>query len=137
MHLFWERYALVNVLLWPMTAIACFIVLMVAEAQIYCFYKIIIFFYWRINFMTGYTVLAGALIFFGLFIYATWFGTSIKIENQKNEGPSIKINPYDNIPISRKFIDKKNKQIGMFDLGNHILIIGMILSLIFVLINVD
>ena len=25
MHLFWERYALVNVLLWPMTAIACFI----------------------------------------------------------------------------------------------------------------
>ena len=31
MHLFWERYALVNVLLWPMTAIACFIFLMVAE----------------------------------------------------------------------------------------------------------
>ena len=87
--------------------------------------------------MTGYTVLAGALIFFVLFIYATWFGTSIKIENQKNEGPTIKINPYDNLPISRKFIDKKNKQIGMFDLGNHILIIGMIVSLIFVLTNVD
>ena len=33
--------------------------------------------------MTGYTVLAGALIFFVLFIYATWFGTSIKIESQK------------------------------------------------------
>ena len=31
MHLFWERYALVNVLLWPMTAIACFVGLMVAE----------------------------------------------------------------------------------------------------------
>tara|TARA_B100001094_G_scaffold134819_1_gene130579 strand:- start:1025 stop:1288 length:264 start_codon:yes stop_codon:yes gene_type:complete len=87
--------------------------------------------------MDGYTVLYGALIFFGLFIYVTWFGTSIKIENQKNEGPTIKINPYDNLPISRKFIDKKNKQIGIFDLGNHILIIGMIVSLIFVLTNVD
>jgi len=33
MHLFWERYAIVNVLLWPMTAIACFIGLMVAEGK--------------------------------------------------------------------------------------------------------
>jgi cytochrome c oxidase subunit IV len=33
MHLFWERYALVNVLLWPLTAIACFIFLMAAEAE--------------------------------------------------------------------------------------------------------
>ena len=33
--------------------------------------------------MTGYTVLAGALIFFGLFIYLTWFGFSIKVENEK------------------------------------------------------
>ncbi|SVE35815.1 uncharacterized protein METZ01_LOCUS488669, partial [marine metagenome] len=24
--------------------------------------------------MDGYTILAGALIFFGLFIYLTWFG---------------------------------------------------------------
>ena len=33
MHLFWERYTLVNVLLWPMTAIATFVGLMVAESQ--------------------------------------------------------------------------------------------------------
>ena len=60
--------------------------------------------------MTGYTILAGALIFFFLFIYAVWFGISIKIENQKEEdnNSSIKINPYDNIPLSRRFIDKKN-----------------------------
>ena len=75
--------------------------------------------------MDGYTILAGALIFFGLFIYLTWFGTSIKMENQKEEGKSIKINPYDNLPISRKLIDKKNKQVGFFDLGNHILIIAV------------
>jgi len=87
--------------------------------------------------MTGYTVLAGALIFFGLFIYVIWFGTSIKIESQKNENPTIKINPYDNMSLSRRFIDKKNKQVGIFDLGNHILIIGMVLILVFILINVE
>ena len=57
--------------------------------------------------MDGYTILAGALIFFGLFIYLTWFGTSIKMENQKEESDSIKLNPYDNLPLSRKLIDKK------------------------------
>ena len=87
--------------------------------------------------MDGYTVLAGSLIFFGLFIYVVWFATSIKIENGKADSEKIKINPYDNLPAHRKFIDKKNKQIGFFDLGNHILIIGMILSLIYVLINVE
>ena len=87
--------------------------------------------------MTGYTVLAGALIFFGLFIYLTWFGASIKIENQKEEQTNIKINPYDNLPFSRKLIDKKNIRIGALDLGNHILIIGLILLVIFVTLNVD
>ena len=87
--------------------------------------------------MTGYTVLAGALIFFILFIYATWFGTQLKVEKQKDNDPTIIINPYDNMPLSRRFIDKKNKQIGIFDLGNHILIIGMVLILVFVLLNVE
>ena len=87
--------------------------------------------------MDGYTVLYAALIFFGVFIYATWFGTSIKIESQKEENSNIRINPYDNLPISRKFIDKKNKQLGIFDLGNHILIIGMVLLVIFVSMNVS
>ena len=87
--------------------------------------------------MDGYTILAGGLIFFGLFIYLTWFGTSIKMESQKEEQDNIKMNPYDNLPISRKLIDKKNKQVGIFDLGNHILIIGVILLVIFVSINVD
>ena len=87
--------------------------------------------------MAGYTILAGALIFFVLFIYLTWFGTSIKMESIKDEGDKIKINPYDNLPLSRKLIDKKNKQVGLFDLGNHILIVGMILLVIFVSLNVD
>ncbi len=87
--------------------------------------------------MDGYTILAGALIFFGLFIYLTWFGTSIQMENRKEEGKNIKINPYDNLPLSRKLIDKKNKQVGLFDLGNHILIVGMLLLVIFISMNVD
>ena len=87
--------------------------------------------------MDGYTILAGALIFFGIFIYLTWFGTSIKMEYQKEEGENIKINPYDNLPLSRKLIDKINKQVGFFDLGNHILIFGVVLLVIFISLNVD
>ena len=87
--------------------------------------------------MDGYSILAGFLIFFLLFIYITWFGFSIKVENEKEQGKEIKINPYDNLPIQRKFIDKKNSKVEIFDLGNHILIIGMILWVIFVSINVD
>ncbi len=87
--------------------------------------------------MDGYSILAGLLIFFLFFIYITWFGFSIKVENEKNEGKDIKINPYDNLPFHRKLIDKKNNKVEIFDLGNHILIIGMILLVIFVTINVD
>ena len=87
--------------------------------------------------MTGYTVLAGFLIFFVFFIYITWFGYSVKTENEKEEGSDIKLNPYDQRPLHRKIIDKKNNKVGMFDLGNHILIIGLILIVIFVSLNVD
>tara|TARA_Y100000766_G_C18537128_1_gene426502 strand:+ start:217 stop:483 length:267 start_codon:yes stop_codon:yes gene_type:complete len=88
--------------------------------------------------MNGYTILALFLIFFVFFIYITWFGFLIKIENDKNiEESKIKINPYDNLPLNRKFIDKKNPQLGFFDLGNHILIIGMIFFIIFVVTNVS
>ena len=87
--------------------------------------------------MDGYTILAGFLIFFLLFIYLTWFGFSVKVENQKEQGDKVTINPYDNVPLSRKFIDKKNSKVGIFDLGNHILIIGVIFLVVFVSLNVD
>ena len=44
MHLFRERYAIVNVLLWPMTAIACFVGLMVAEGKYTLFSRLFYFF---------------------------------------------------------------------------------------------
>ena len=87
--------------------------------------------------MDGYTILAGALIFFGLFIYLTWLSVSIRAVNKEEKQSNIKINPYDNLPLHRKLIDKKNKQVGFFDLGNHILIVGLVLLVIFISINVE
>ena len=86
--------------------------------------------------MGGYNIVAGFLIFFFLFVYFVWFGASLKIENDKDKKDYIKMNPYDQIPVHRKLIDKKNKKVGIFDLGNHILIIGMILITIFISLNV-
>ena len=62
--------------------------------------------------MDGYDILAGFLIFFIFFIYITWFGFSMKMENDKEKGENIKINPYDNLPLHRKLIDKKKQQSG-------------------------
>ena len=86
--------------------------------------------------MDGYDYLAAFLIFFLFFIYIVWFGYSIKEENQKENSETVKINPYDNIPLHRKIIDKKNAKVGLFDLGNHILIVGFILVVIFISLNV-
>ena len=87
--------------------------------------------------MDSYSILGSFLLLFILFIYLTWFGFSVKVDNEKNDGSEIKMNPYDNLPLHRKIIDKKNSKIGLIDLGNHILIIGVILLVIFVAVNVD
>ena len=42
--------------------------------------------------MGGYNVVAGFLIFFFLFIYFVWFGTSLKIESDKDKKDDIKMN---------------------------------------------
>ena len=87
--------------------------------------------------MDGYDYLAGFLLFFLFFIYIVWFGYSVKLENQKEQGDKVSINPYDQIPLHRRLIDKKNSKVGIFDLGNHILIAGVILLVIFVSLNVE
>ena len=87
--------------------------------------------------MDGYGYLAALLIFFLFFIYIVWFGYSVKQENEKEDLTTVKINPYDNVPLHRKIIDKKNPKIGLFDLGNHIVIIGFILVVIFISLNVS
>ena len=87
--------------------------------------------------MDAYGYLAFFLILFVFFIYIVWFGYSVKVENQKEQGDKVNINPYDQIPLSRRLIDKKNSKVGIFDLGNHILIAGVILLVIFVSLNVE
>ena len=87
--------------------------------------------------MDAYGYLAGFLILFFLFIYLVWFGFSVKVENDKESNEKISINPYDQIPLRRRLIDKKNSKVGVFDLGNHILIAGVILLVIFVSLNVE
>ena len=87
--------------------------------------------------MDAYGYLAFFLLLFVFFIYIVWFGYSVKVENQKEQGDKVKINPYDQIPLSRRLIDKKNSKVGLFDLGNHILIAGVILLVIFVSLNVE
>ena len=87
--------------------------------------------------MDGYDILAGFLLFFIFFIYITWFGFSVKEENEKEKNSKININPYDQVPLQRRLIDKKNSRVGIFDLGNHVLIIGFILVVIFISINVE
>ena len=87
--------------------------------------------------MDAYGYLAFFLILFVFFIYIVWFGYSVKVENQKEQGDKVKINPYDQITLIRRLIDKKNSKVGIFDLGNHILIAGVILLVIFVSLNVE
>ena len=86
--------------------------------------------------MDAYGYLAFFLILFVFFIYIVWFGYTVKEEKDKEQGDKVKINPYDNIPIHRRLIDKKNAKVGIFDLGNHILIVGFILVVIFISLNV-
>ena len=43
MHLYWERWAIVNVLLWPMTAIMVFVAIMVGESE-YTFFTRALYF---------------------------------------------------------------------------------------------
>ena len=87
--------------------------------------------------MDAYGYLAFFLILFVIFIYIVWFGYSVKVENQKEQGDKVSINTYDQIPLRRRLIDKKNSKVGIFDLGNHILIAGVILLVIFVSLNVE
>ena len=76
------------------------------------------FFCWRIK--NGWILYTSWFInFLSFFIYITWFGFSIKVENEKNEGKDIKINPYDNLPFHRKLIDKKNNKVEIFDLKSY------------------
>ena len=66
--------------------------------------------------MDGYTVLYGALIFFGCFYLCNMVRHNFNKNrtSKRMKDLILKINPYDNLPIGRKFIDKKNKHVRNF-----------------------
>lgn len=83
---------------------------------------------------SAYTSLTGLVIFLALFIYFSYFVVSLKIE--KNETEKEVAEKRKKIPFRwRDLIDKKNQSLGLVDLGNHILIIGIVLLAIFIIKN--
>ena len=74
---------------------------------------------------TAYALLLGLVIFLGLFIYFVFFTVSLRLEKNENEAEiAVKRK---SVPFRWKdLIDPKNKKIGLIDLGNHILIAGVI-----------
>jgi hypothetical protein len=75
---------------------------------------------------TGYTVLASIIGLLILFLYLSWLHVSAKYVGVKNNN---------NLRRWKNIIDAKNENLGWFDLGNHIIIIGVVLLAIFIVVN--
>jgi cell division septal protein FtsQ len=75
---------------------------------------------------TGYTVLASIICLLILFLFLSWLHVSVKYVGVKNNN---------NLRRWKNIIDAKNENLGWFDLGNHIIIIGAVLLAIFIVIN--
>ena len=83
---------------------------------------------------TAYALLLGLVVFLILFIYFVFFSVSVRLEKNENEAEiAVKRK---SVPFRWKnLIDPKNKKMGVIDLGNHILIAGVILFGIFIIVN--
>jgi hypothetical protein len=74
------------------------------------------------------------VIFLALFIYFSYFAVSFKIE--KNETEEETLGKIKKTPFKWKnLVDKKNQSLGLIDLGNHILIVGIVVLAIFIIKN--
>ena len=83
---------------------------------------------------TAYALLIGLVVFLVLFIYFVFFSASLRLEKNENEAEiAVKRK---SVPFKWKdLIDPKNKKMGLIDLGNHILIAGVVLIGIFIITN--
>ena len=83
---------------------------------------------------TSYVLLLGLVIFLILFIYFVFFSVSLRLE--KNENKAEIAVKRKSVPFRWKnLIDPKNKKMVVIDLGNHILIAGVVLLGIFIITN--
>jgi len=83
---------------------------------------------------TSYALLLGLIVFFVLFIYFSFFSVSLRLEKNENEAEiAVKRK---NVPFRWKnLVDNKNKNLGWIDLGNHILVLGIVLFAVFIITN--
>ena len=86
-----------------------------------------------INYEYFLALLLGLVLFLILFIYFVFFSVS-RLEKDENEAEiAVKRK---SVPFRWKdLVDPKNKKMGFIDLGNHILIVGIVLLGIFIISN--
>tara|TARA_X000000368_G_C22891514_1_gene649861 strand:- start:332 stop:592 length:261 start_codon:yes stop_codon:yes gene_type:complete len=83
---------------------------------------------------SSYALLLGLVIFLILFIYFVFLSVSLRLE--KNESEAEIAIKRKSVPFRWKdLVDSKNKKLGWIDLGNHILVAGIILIGIFIVTN--
>ena len=80
---------------------------------------------------TSYMILSSIIIVLLLFLYLSWLYVSAKFVWKNNEQSELRKNP----KKWRSIVDAKNENLGWFDLGNHIIILGVILFAIFIVTN--
>ena len=77
----------------------------------------------------SYTLLGTIVGILILFIYLVWLYVSSKYVWNKSESEVV---GKKNKKRWKNIVDKINEELGWFDLGNHIIIIGVILFAIFI-----
>ena len=77
----------------------------------------------------SYTLLGTIVSLLILFMYLVWLYVSAKYIWNKSE---LEIGEKKNKRRWKNIVDKKNEELGWFDLGNHIIILGVILFAIFI-----
>ena len=80
---------------------------------------------------TSYIILSSTVAVLLLFIYLSWLYVSAKFVWGENKDLKTKRNPRQ----WKNIVDSKNEDLGWFDLGNHIIIIGVVLFAIFIVKN--
>ena len=81
---------------------------------------------------TSYTILASVIGLLLLFLYLSWMYVSAKYVWLKDNNNSV---TEKNPKRWKNIVDTKNRDLGWFDLGNHIIIIGVVLFAIFIVKN--
>ena len=81
---------------------------------------------------SSYTLLSTIIVLLIIFIYLAWLYVSAK--HVWNKGESV-LAEKKNKRRWKNIVYNKNEELGWFDLGNHVIILGVILFAIFIAVN--